>query len=199
MKNLCGYTSIIIALKVHLFKNYHNQNIMTYFALLVSLLPLVFIFHDLEEIIFFKRWINKNSDYLALRFPKLSTKILPHFQNTSTAGFALAVAEELLVLSAITYLSIFFDNYYFWFAAFMAFSIHIVVHLAQWLIVRKYIPVIVSSVLATPYCIITFLFVVNNNLLSVSQMVSSTFIGLILMALNLIFALKLAAKFDSVH
>jgi hypothetical protein len=67
-----------------------------------------------------------------------------------------AVLHEFLIIALITYGSLFFDLYHWWFAAFAAFSLHLVFHIAQWLIFGKYVPVILTSILALPYCIYYF-------------------------------------------
>ena len=49
----------------------------------ILLLPIIFIFHDMEEIIGFGRFFKKTPD-LFERFPKVTTP----YRNFSTAGFA---------------------------------------------------------------------------------------------------------------
>ena len=54
----------------------------------IWLFPLLFIFHDLEEIIGFMPWIERNEKLLA----KKASFILNTHKDLSTEGFALAVA-----------------------------------------------------------------------------------------------------------
>jgi len=154
------------------------------------------MFHDFEEIIFFKPWINKNNDYLRERFPRLSKKFLPRFESLSTSGFAFAVAEEFVLLSFITYGSIYINNYYLWIAAFMGFFIHLIIHVGQWIILRRYIPVIVTSLISLPYCVYTFIRILEINMFQVFEIVLWTFIGLLVMGINVLFAHKLGEKLD---
>jgi len=155
------------------------------------------MFHDFEEIIFFKIWINKNNAYLRERFPRLSKRFLPRFESLSTSGFALAVAEEFVLLSFITYGSIYLDNYYLWIAAFMAFSIHLIMHVVQWIILRKYVPVIITSLISLPYCIYLFVRILETNMFQVFELVLWTFVGLLIMGINLLFVHKLGEKLDT--
>ncbi len=166
-------------------------------TLMICLFPIVFMFHDFEEIIFFKPWINKNNAYLRERFPVLSKKVLPRFESLSTSGFALAVAEEFVLLSLITYGSIYFDNYYFWIAAFMGFFIHLIMHAVQWIILRRYIPVIITTLISLPYCVYTFIKILEINMFQVFEIVLWTFVGILLMGINVLFAHKLGAKLDT--
>jgi hypothetical protein len=158
---------------------------------MICLLPIVFMLHDFEEIIFFKSWINKNSSYLRERFPKLSKKILPHFESLSTSGFALVVAEEFVLLSFITYGAVYFGNYYLWFASFMGFSIHLTIHIVQWIIMRRYVPTIVTSLISLPYCVYTFISIIEIKMFQISEIILWTFIGLILMGANFLLAHKM--------
>ncbi len=163
---------------------------------LVSVFPLVFMFHDFEEIIFFKTWLAKNKDLLRSRFPVLAKRILPHLEKLSTAGFSLAVAEEFVLLSIITYTSLWLGNYALWFAVFMAFSIHLIGHFIQFVVLRRYVPSIVTSLLCLPYCIYTLNSFLSAGIFSPSEIILWTIAGLVLMILNLYFAHQLALKFE---
>lgn len=169
---------------------------MTSFQLLVCLLPVVFMLHDLEEIIFLKSFITQNKDYITKRFPRISEKMLPRLERLSTEGFALAVAEEFVQLSVVTFGSVFFGSYYLWLSFFMAFAVHLVMHLVQWLIVRRYIPIVVTSLLALAYCIYTLVVVVDQNIFQLTEILISTAIGIVVAYFNLVFAHKLGEKYD---
>jgi hypothetical protein len=152
--------------------------------------------HDFEEIIFFKLWINKNKNYLTEKFPKIAHRLLPHFGNISTSGFALAVAEEFVLLSLINLGTVMFDNYILWLAAFMGFFVHLFVHIVQWLILKRYIPGIYTSFFALIYCGYTFYIILTDNIFQASEIVAWTMIGLVIVGVNLLFAHKLAKLFD---
>ncbi|MBI2332821.1 MAG: HXXEE domain-containing protein [Chloroflexi bacterium] len=68
---------------------------------LLWLLPAVFMFHDFEEIIMVRPWLQKNTPLLRERFPKLAERVLPQLESLSTSAFALAVAEEFILLTAL--------------------------------------------------------------------------------------------------
>ena len=169
---------------------------MDNFSTIVWLLPIVFMIHDFEEIIFFKSWISKNKDYLAENFPKIANRFLPRLGNMSTAGFALAVAEEFVLLSLITVVSALVGNYVLWLAAFMGFFVHLLIHIAQWFIFKRYIPAIFTSFFALVYCIYTLYVIVSNEIFQFSEIALCTIIGLLILGINLLFAHKLAELFD---
>ena len=131
---------------------------------LITLLPLIFMFHDFEEIIFIKSWILKNDKYLQQRFPKLSKQILK-MKNVSTSTFALGVAEEFILFVAITYFSLLTDNYGWWLGLLVAFTLHIFLHITQFIVVKRYVPAITTSILVLPYCLFTLVKFINMNIL----------------------------------
>jgi len=169
---------------------------MEKYSLIIWLLTIVFMIHDFEEIIFFKPWINRNKGYLTKKFPKISKRFLPRMENLSTSAFTLAVAEEFLLLSLITVGSVLFDNYLLWLAAFMGFFVHLLVHLGQWIILKRYIPAIYTTLLALIYCVYALCEIIFNNVFLISEIVLWTIIGFGLVGVNLLFAHKLAEMYD---
>ena len=166
------------------------------FKTIVWLLPIVFIFHDFEEIIFFRSWITKNKETLSKKYPKLSKRFFARFENLSVQAFSLAVAEEFVLLSAITIWSVVFESYLLWLGIFLGFFVHLFVHLIQWVVFRKYIPAIYTSVISLIYCSFALNFMLKNNLFNSKEIVIWTFIGFGIMVVNLFLAHKLAELFD---
>ena len=166
------------------------------FKKIVWLFPIVFMFHDFEEIIFFKSWITKNRQTLSERFPKLSKRFFTRFENLSVQAFALAVAEEFVLLSIVTVLSVIFESYLLWLGIFMGFFIHLLVHLIQWIVFRRYIPAIYTSIISLIYCVFTLNFILKNNLFEAREVVIWSFIGFGIVVVNIFFAHKLAEVFN---
>lgn len=73
------------------------------------LFPIIFMLHEMEEIIGFKIWLDKNIDIV-----KRYNKISMIYQNYSNEGFSVAVLEEYLLCILITGVSIFFKMYIIW-------------------------------------------------------------------------------------
>ena len=65
--------------------------------------PLLFIFHDMEEIIGLVPWIHLNETLLVQKAPA----ILTIHKEVTTEGFALAVFEEFILVLSITLLAYF--------------------------------------------------------------------------------------------
>lgn len=120
------------------------------------LLPVIFMFHDMEEIIGMKRWISKYGEELENKY-KLAKRILSSYKNITTEGFALAVYEELIVLLVICLLSQFTAIFFFqaiWFGAFVGFTLHLVIHILQAIAIKKYTPALITSIICLPISVV---------------------------------------------
>jgi hypothetical protein len=130
--------------------------------ILILSLPLVFISHDFEEIIGIEPWAKKNADYRGARFSKLAPRVISHFLAASTRQLAIGVLVMFLLICSATYLSVFTEFYQIWMGAFVAYSIHIIVHIIQWIIFGRYVPAIITSLLSVPYCIYGIFIIINT-------------------------------------
>lgn len=164
--------------------------------ILILALPIIFMIHDFEEIIFFKKWILNNENELNGRFPKIAKHLILHFKNISTSTFALGVAEEFLLVSIISFLAVYNFAFELWYGIFIGFFIHIIIHIIQWIAYRKYIPSIVTSFLVLPYCIYTLTEINELNILEISEKLFWGVIGFIIVVINLLLIHKLMVKFE---
>lgn len=115
----------------------------------VWLFPVIFIFHEMEEIIGFNFFLKKNKKEIEDLFPRLALR----YKNFSTEGFAVAVYEELILCVLICTLAYFLDYdwlWYIWLGAFLGCDFHFFVHLIQVSIYRKYIPSSITSIICLP-------------------------------------------------
>lgn len=117
------------------------------------LFPALFCIHDAEEIITQRRWMRERGPMLKMRFPRLG-KAIDSLGELSTGAFAIAAMEELLIIIAVTlyYLAGGAYSFEIWVAVFLAFSLHLLVHIGQALVVGGYTPGVVTSVITLPYC-----------------------------------------------
>ena len=115
-------------------------------------LPLAFVLHDAEEIAVQGRWIRTHGAELSRRFPKFEPMIA-RLGALGTRGFAIAAAEELAVLLAVTAYVLVGGTWAaeVWGAVFLAFSLHLIVHAVQAAMVRGYVPGLATSLLLLPY------------------------------------------------
>ena len=170
---------------------------MTKLELIMLLLPVVFMLHEYEEIIMFRYWLDRNRDKLKRRFPKFVEFLARRGTfDYSTATFGIGTAHEFILISVISFCAVWIDAYQWWFAVFAGYSLHLIVHLAQWAIYRKYIPVIITSILALPYCVYAFVELAKASILSPLQMCIWSVIGIILAGISLLSAFFLMSKFQ---
>ena len=160
----------------------------------IWLFPWLFIFHDMEEIIGFGIWLKKNKSMLDKKYPFIS-KI---YENYSTEGMAFAVFEEFILCIIFCILTVITENQYvylLWLGSFIAYTLHLVIHIGQSIIIRKYIPSLITSIICLPisiWCISKSIYIVDCEM---STTILYSIIGIIIVALNLKFAQSLIGKF----
>ena len=118
-------------------------------AFYLWMFPLLFIFHDMEEIIGLVPWIRLNETLLAQKAPT----ILKIHKEMTTEGFALAVFEEFFLVLSITLLAYFTQSRVLelvWLGGFVAFALHLLLHIGQSILLRKYIPALITSTICFP-------------------------------------------------
>ena len=160
------------------------------------LFPVVFIIHDFEEIIMMRPWISKNSQMLKKRFPVLYPKFISKAGKLSTSSFALVVLEEFILLVIITYITVEYGFYSMWTGLLMAFFLHLIIHLIQSLVVRIYTPFIITSMLASGYCIFAIISLQKTQLVDWKQTLYWTVFFFITLVANLLFVHKMAGRFE---
>ncbi len=163
---------------------------------LIALLPAVFMLHDFEELVMFEPWLRKNRDDVRHRFPRIDRVLARYHDRLTTPAFAVAVLHEFLIIAVITYASLYFDSYEWWFAAFAAFSLHLFVHIAQWLLFGRYVPCVVTAVLALPYCAYTLTRFLALTPLAPGQLVFWAGLGVVVTVLSFPPAFALAGRFE---
>ncbi|TQX72012.1 HXXEE domain-containing protein [Clostridioides difficile] len=160
----------------------------------IWLFPLLFIFHDMEEIIGFGIWLKKKKSMLDKKYPFIS-KV---YKNYSTEGMAFAVFEEFILCIIFCILTVITENQYvylLWLGSFIAYTLHLVIHIGQSIIIRKYIPSLITSIICLPisiWCISKSIYIVDCEM---STTILYSIIGIIIVALNLKFAQSLIGKF----
>lgn len=148
------------------------------------LFPIIFIFHDMEEIVGFGLWLRKNKELLAEKYPAF----IKPYKDFSTEGFALAVFEELflcILFSAMAYFTGWAAIRYIWLGAFIGCALHFVIHIGQAIVMRQYIPAVITSVICLPvsiYIIYKCLLTVGDELLGAAVFMV---IGIVIVGVNL--------------
>ena len=152
--------------------------------------PLLFIFHDLEEIVGMRMFLDRNKDTLQRRFPK----IYDILKDTTNEGFALAVWEEFVVFALIALVAMWVDNqlvWNIWLGGFLGLTFHYAVHIGQTLVLRKYVPAVATSIVCLPISIYILkqCFMVLEG--DVATNVWQIALGVVIVAVNLLVAHKI--------
>ena len=162
----------------------------------MAVLPVVFMVHDFEEIIMFERWLREHRAELSVRFPRFERFVAQQgLFGCSTSAFSVGVLHEFVWLSATSLCGVYFEAYGLWFAAFMGYSVHLLIHVGQWVIYRGYIPCIITTGLTLPYCIYMFVATWRSALLSPPEMLLWGMGGALLMMATFPPAFFLMRKF----
>lgn len=150
---------------------------------ILLLLPIFFTIHELEEIIMVKSWIARNTPLLYGRFPRLKP-VISRMGQVTTLSFATIALEELLIVIACTAISLYTHNIIPWYCCLAAFAIHLVIHLIQFMIWRRYVPAILTTLLCLPYCF----WAINetSHLLSLKEILRYAITGVVVGGINLI-------------
>ena len=150
---------------------------------LLSLLPLFFLLHELEEILMACPWIRKNSTTMYRRFPKMG-RIIREMEQMTTKKFTVIATEEFLIVSVCTLVSLLTGNPASWYCCLAAFSTHLIIHIVQFVVWRGYIPAIISTALCLPYCI--WAIHGTYQFFSLHELFLYTILGALLGGMNLI-------------
>lgn len=162
-------------------------------GLLLWSLPAMFLLHDAEEVLFLPPWLRRNREWLARRFPQLARRMLPHFDGITPLRFAAMAVEELVLLVAVTACAALAGCYYPWLALFLAFGMHLLIHLGQWAAVGRYVSVIATSLPCLACCGWGLCIMINSRAFSLREFVLCGMAGCAVAAVNLWLVHRLAA------
>lgn len=148
---------------------------------MIWLFPILFIVHDMEEIIGYGLWLTKNRAFLDEKYPKISNTYKPY----STEGMAAAVMEELVLCLVVCIITRITGFYGLWFGAFVAYTVHLIVHFGQSIVIRKYIPAVITSIICLPISIWVIASSITLLSYSVSNVIVYSLIGIVVVAGNI--------------
>ena len=167
------------------------------FLYVVLPFPVLFFLHGLEEIVMAKRWLERHREKLLTRFPRFGV-VIRHLLKLDTLAFAIAAAEEFVVLLIAT-ATIIADIPYsilVWSGLVMAFALHLIIHVAQVFLIRSYVPGIVTSMLSLPYILYAGNMIVHTY--HAIPLIVATLGGIAFMTGNLLLAHHLGIKLSDI-
>jgi hypothetical protein len=117
---------------------------------LMMMFPVAFMIHDFEELCFLESWIRRNADAIRNKF---TARIWIRLEGHSTSALGITIMLMFLFVSVTSILSVVFHLYTLFAAALIVFAFHNLFHIVQPILLRRYIPALVSSVITLPYAL----------------------------------------------
>ena len=151
----------------------------------ILLLPILFIIHDMEEIIGFERFYKKNGD-LFEKFPKITMR----FKGVKADAFALAVYEEFIPFFGVSLLAYYFPGkvlYALWYSLMLALTWHFVMHIGQSILIKRLVPSLITSIICLPFGVIILYKCAEFIVFDVMTLILIV-VGIIFMVVNLFIA-----------
>lgn len=126
-------------------------------AIVYTIIFVLFILHELEEIYHFKHWFNKNNSYLKEQFPRLGNKMIRQFKHISTKGFAFIAFEETIILLTLLLYAFYRTHPGIGMGVVLMLSIHWTLTIIQSLFIRRIIPGTYTAILGVCFSMHTFI------------------------------------------
>ena len=110
------------------------------------LFPSLFMLHELEEIVWMPSFVKK----ISIQYP--NNRILSYY---TPFAFNAIVLEQFLILLLSLFLSYWYSNYTIYATIVIAYIYHVFGHLIQTLVIRKYVPGLLTGILTSWFSIIS--------------------------------------------
>ena len=110
------------------------------------LFPALFMLHELEEIVWMPSFFKK----ISIQYP--NNRILSY---DTPFAFNAIVLEQFLILLLSLFLSYWYSNYTIYATIVIAYIYHVFGHLIQTLVIRKYVPGLLTGILTSWFSIIS--------------------------------------------
>ncbi len=128
---------------------------------LIWLFPIAFICHDFEELILGEPWMRKNADEinarLKNRIPAFVSKQIGAVLQKTTTELTLTVSLIFAMTLLSAFLAAEYGAYGFFLLASGSFFLHGFMHVGQAILLRRYIPAAITSVIVViPYGLILY-------------------------------------------
>ena len=153
----------------------------------------LFMIHEFEEIIFIKKFIEKNKVVKDMK-NELFVKKKESYPSTETTS--LMIAEEFIILSTLLFIVSEISMYEMVLSLFIVYIAHLVPHMYDALRYRKFSPGSRTSFIIFPLGILIIWNVILNKEINFVIFILCVIIIGFMMILNLIFLHKISKKID---
>lgn len=121
------------------------------------LFPIVFVFHDFEEILTVEQWLAHRGERVLAKIPAFARRLLADTFRMNTRLFAQDVLWIYSFIVAAAAAAVFFSVYLPFLVMLAVFFLHVFTHAAQALLLRMYTPgVATAGLLVLPYSLYAY-------------------------------------------
>lgn len=167
-----------------------NQNggIQVELNTLILIFLVIFMLHNLEEVIMVERWVKVNYPRVKDKIPLFFQKEIDSFINVTAAQFALVVFIISVFSSLLIVGAVIGDYKFLFLGVAMVFAINIFTHPLQSLLLRTYTPGVLTSIfLVIPYYIILINYIytekfINMKMIWGSLVVVASFVAVFILS-----------------
>ena len=153
----------------------------------------LFMIHEFEEIIFMKKFIEKNK---VVKYMKNELFLKKKANYPSTETISLMIAEEFIILSTLLFIASEFSMYEIVLSLFIVYIVHLLPHIYDALRYRKFSPGSRTSFIVFPLGILIIWNIILNKKIHLVILILCVIIIGFLMILNLLFLHKISKKID---
>ena len=141
------------------------------------LFPSIFMLHELEEILLFPRFMDRN--------PQLQRRLL----SGAFTSFRInaIIYQEFILLLIIFGVSIYFESFDFYLTIIIAYIYHVIGHVFQSIILRQYIPGVLSGIITAGYCT----YQIYDAVLANYMLLAYSFLTLLIIFVNIAVSFKI--------
>ncbi|WP_302498262.1 HXXEE domain-containing protein [uncultured Veillonella sp.] len=144
------------------------------------LFPSIFMLHELEEILLFPRFMDRNPQ---LQRRLLSGAFTPFRINA-------IIFQEFILLLIILGLSVYFESFDFYLTIIIAYIYHVIGHVFQSIFLRQYIPGVLSGIITAGYCTYQIYDAVSANYM----LLAYSFLTLLIIFVNIAVSFKMLQR-----
>lgn len=148
---------------------------------------IIFMLHNLEEIITIERWFRKTYPKVRDRIPSFVQKELKNYQDTTSAQFAVVVFVFSIFTSSLVIISALTQYDYLFLGVNLLFALNIFTHPLQALYLKSYTPGVITSVLLIiPYYSLFFYHFYNTDLFALNSIIGALVVMIVLIPIFLL-------------
>ena len=144
------------------------------------LFPSISMVHELEEILLFPRFMQRN--------PKLQQQFLG--AAFTPFRFNAIVCQEFILLLIVLGLSIYFESFDIYITVIIAYIYHVIGHIFQSILLQQYIPGVFSGIITAGYCTYQIYDVVSANYM----LLAYSFLTLLIIFVNIAVSFKMLQR-----